>query len=225
MVRSSTTGLPNSKIFLPNSNLDSLVAFSNLLKPRFGQKSRDATTIAPKMLDWKSRQEERGNGGNTGIHGKRTRWGSIPPKETERSAPKRKIRRSPPTAPVAEERDEQGERGERMGMGEKKTPPAPDITPCPRLTAVVPRWWAVVPLRAVVLHTTSGSTASATTWLLDQRLTLKKKWKAKPKEREDRRDNTHTHNRPETTQTQTTTRNRASSGLSQERAVAEATYV
>ena len=29
--------------------------------------------------------------------------------------------------------------GERMGMGEKKTPPAPDITPGPRLTAVVPR--------------------------------------------------------------------------------------
>ena len=70
-----------------------------------------------------------------------------------------------------------------------------------------------------------GSTASATTLLLDQRLTLKKKRKAKPTEREDRRDNTHTHNRPETAQTQTTTRNRASSGLSQERAVARATYV
>ena len=50
-------------------------------------------------------------------------------------------------------RDEQGRGGERMGMGEKKTLPAPDIPPCPRLAAVVPRWWAVVP------HTTSGSTA------------------------------------------------------------------
>ena len=117
--------MPNSKINLPNINPKSLVAFSNLLKPRFGQKSRDATTIAPKTLDLKSRQEERRNGGNTGIHGKRTRWGTIPPKETERSAPEREIRRSPPAAPVAEERDEQGEGGERMGMGEKKLPLPP----------------------------------------------------------------------------------------------------
>ena len=125
MVRSGTTVLPNSKILQPNTNPNSLEAFSILLKPRSGQKSRDATAIAPRKLDWKSRQKETGNGGNTGIHGKRTRWGSIPPKETERSAPEREIRRSPPAAPVAEERDEQGEGGERMGMGEKKLPLPP----------------------------------------------------------------------------------------------------
>ena len=70
--------------------------------------------------------------------------------------------------------------------------PAPDITPSPRLSAVVPRWRAVVPLRAIVPLATSGSTASTTTRLLDQRLTLKKKRKARPKEREDPRGNTHT---------------------------------
>ena len=116
--------MPNSKINLPNINPKSLVAFSNLLKPRFGQKSRDATTIAPKMLDWKSRQEEKGSGGNTGIHGKRTRRGSTPLKEMERNAPERESHRSPPVVPVAEERGtEQG--GERMGMGEKKLPLPP----------------------------------------------------------------------------------------------------
>ena len=117
-------GMPNSKINLPNINPKSLVAFSNLLKPRFGQKSRDATTISPKTRDLKTRQEEKRNGGNTDIHGKRMRWGSIPSKETERSAPEREIRRSPPAAPVPEERGtEQG--GERMGMGEKKLPLPP----------------------------------------------------------------------------------------------------
>jgi len=125
VVRFGTTVLPNSKILQPNTNPHCLEAFSILLKPRSGQKSRDATAIAPKKLDWKSRHKETGNGGNTGIHGKRTRWGTIPPKETERSAPEREIRRSPPAAPVAEERDEQGERGERMGMGEKKLPLPP----------------------------------------------------------------------------------------------------
>ena len=94
VVRSGTTDLPNSKIFLPNSNRDSLVAFSNQLKPRFGQKSRDATTIAPKKQDLKTRQKETRNRGNTGIHGKRTRWGSTPPKEMERDAPKTEIYRS-----------------------------------------------------------------------------------------------------------------------------------
>ena len=98
MVRSGTTGLPNSKKFPPNINLDDLVAFSNQLKPRFSQKSRDATTIAPKKQDLKKRQNERRNGGNTGILGKRTRWGSTPPKEMERDAPETEIRRSPPAA-------------------------------------------------------------------------------------------------------------------------------
>ena len=79
VVRSGTTGLPNSKIFLPNSNRYSLVAFSNQLKPRFSQKSRDATTIAPKKQDLKTRQKERRNGGNTGIHGTKRGWGKIPP--------------------------------------------------------------------------------------------------------------------------------------------------
>ena len=139
MVRFGTSVLPNSKILQPNTNPDSLEAFSILLKPRSGQKSRDATAIAPRTLDWKSRQKETGNGGNTGIHGKRTRWGSIPLKETERSAPEREIRRSPPVAPVAEERDERGEGVSEWVWGEE-TPPAPDITPSPRLTAVVPLW-------------------------------------------------------------------------------------
>ena len=123
VVRSGTTVLPNSKIFLPNSNLDSLVAFSNLLKPRFSQKSRDATTIAPKTQDLKTRQKERRNRGNTGIHGKRMRWGSTPPKEMERGAPETEIRRSPPAASGGWREEE--ERGGRMGMGEKKSPPAP----------------------------------------------------------------------------------------------------
>ena len=114
--------MPNSKINLPNINPKSLVAFSNLLKPRFGQKSRDATATAPRVLDWKSRQEEKGSGGNTGIHGKRTRWGSIPPKETERGAPEREIRRSPPAAPVAEERDEQGEGVSEWVWGRRNSP-------------------------------------------------------------------------------------------------------
>ena len=63
MVRSGTTGMPNSKINLPNINPKSLVALSNLIKPRFGQKSRDATTTAPKTRDLKTRQEEKRNGG------------------------------------------------------------------------------------------------------------------------------------------------------------------
>ena len=127
MVRSGTTVLPNSKILQPNTNPNSLEAFSILLKPRSGQKSRDATAIAPRKLKGKSRQKETGNGGNTGIHGKRTRWGSIPPKETERSAPEREIRRSPPAVPVAGEREEQA-RGRANGYGGEETPPAPDIT-------------------------------------------------------------------------------------------------
>ena len=98
MVKSCTTRLPNSKILLPIMNPNSLVAFSNLLKPRFSQKSRDATTIAPKTLDLKSRQKERRNGGNTGIHGKRTGWGLTPLKEMERDDPEMAARRSPPVA-------------------------------------------------------------------------------------------------------------------------------
>ena len=77
----------------------------------------------------------------------------------ERSAPEREIRQSPPAVPVAEERDEQGEGGRANGYGGEETPPAPDITPCPRLTAVVPRWRVVVLLGAVVPLATSGSTA------------------------------------------------------------------
>ena len=117
-------GMPNSKINLPNTNPKSLVAFSKLLKPRFGQKSRDATTIAPKTRDLKTRQEEKRNGGNTGIHGKRTRWGSIPPKELERGGTKTAAGPSPPAA-KRRRSDEEDERVERMGMGEKATPPAP----------------------------------------------------------------------------------------------------
>ena len=95
MARSGTTGLPNSKILLPKLNPHSLDAFSKLLKPRFSQKLRDATTIVPKTLDLKYRQGERRNGGNTDIHGKRTRWGSTPPKDMERDGPEKKARRSP----------------------------------------------------------------------------------------------------------------------------------
>ena len=124
MVRSGTTVLPNSKILQPNTNPNCLEAISNLLKPRFGQKSKDATATAPKMLDWKPRQKEQENGGNTSIHGKRKRWGSTPPKGMERDGPEREIRRSPPTVPVAGEREEQA-RGVRMGMGEKKLPLPP----------------------------------------------------------------------------------------------------
>ena len=131
------------------------------------------------MLDWKSRQKETGNGGNTGIHGKRTRWGSIPPKETERSAPEREICRSPPAAPVAEERDEQGEGVSEWVWGRRNSP-------CPRYNPQPAPHSGSTALEG-------GSTASATTLLLDQRLMLKKKRKAKPKEREDRRGNTHTH--------------------------------
>ena len=124
MVRSGTIVLPNSKILQPNTNQNSLEAFSILLKPRSGQKSRDATAIAPKTLDWKSRQKETGNRGNTGIHGKRTRWGSYPPKEMERNAPEREIRWSPPARRLLE-RERNMQVGVRMGKGEKKLPLPP----------------------------------------------------------------------------------------------------
>ena len=144
VVRSGTTGLPNSKIILPNSNRDSLVAFFNQLKPRFSQKSRDATTIAPKKQDLKTRQKERRNRGNTGIHGKRTGWGSTPPKEMERDAPEMEIRRSPPAASGGwREEEERG--GEVNGYGGEETSPCPDLTPWSRPLAVVPRWGVVVP--------------------------------------------------------------------------------
>ena len=71
VVRSGTTVLPNSKILQPNTNPNCLEAIFILLKPRSGQKSRDATAIALKKLDWKSRHKEKENGSNTGIHGKR----------------------------------------------------------------------------------------------------------------------------------------------------------
>ena len=157
MVRSGTTVLPNSKILQPNINPHCLEAFSIQLKPRFGQKSIDAIATAPKMLDWKSRRKEQENRGNTGIHGKRTRWGSSPLKEMERNAPEKEIRRSPPAAPVAGETNRA--RGRANGYGGEENSPCPRYNPCPRLAAVVPRWWAVVPLGAVVPHTTSGSTA------------------------------------------------------------------
>ena len=145
MVRSGTTGLPNSKIFLPNSNQDSLVAFSNQLKPRFSQKSRDATTIAPKKQELKKRQNEIKNGGNTGIHGKRTRWGSTPPKEMERDAPDTEIRRSPPTTSGGW-REEEKRGGEVNGYGGEETSPCPDLTPWSHPSVIVPCWGAVVPL-------------------------------------------------------------------------------
>ena len=144
----------------------------------------------------------RGNGGDR-LH--RRKWRGAPRRGRSAGAlPRRRLLK----------RERNRARGRANGYGGEETPPAPDITPCPHLTAVIPRWRAIVPLGVVVPLATSGSTASATTRLLDQRLTLKKKRKARPKEREDRRSNTHTHNRPETTQTQPTTRNRASSGLS-----------
>ena len=179
--KSGTTVLPNSKIILPNINLDDLVAFSILLKPRSGQKSRDATAIAPRTLDWKSRQKETRNGGNTGIHGKRTRWGSIPPKETERSAPEREIRRSPPAAPVAEERDEQGEGVSEWVWGRRNSPcPRYNPQPTPHSGSTALEGGSTAGSGSAALE--GGSTASATTLLLDQRLTLKKKRKAKPTE-------------------------------------------
>ena len=115
-------GMPNSKINLPNINPKSLVAFSNLLKPRFGQKSRDATTIAPKTRDLKTRQEEKRNGGNTGIHGKRTRWGSTPPKEMERNGPETEGRRSLPAARWRSRERKRNQGTKQMGMGWRKPP-------------------------------------------------------------------------------------------------------
>ena len=129
-------GMPNSKINLPNINPKSLVAFSHLLKPRFGQKSRDATTIAPKTRDLKTRQEEKRNGGNTGIHGKRTGWGSTPPKEMERNGAETEGRRSLPAARCRwREEEEPGD--EANGYGVEETTPAHDLTPWPCPSAVV----------------------------------------------------------------------------------------
>ena len=84
----------------------------------------------------------------TGIHGKRTRWGSTPPREMERDALETEIRRS------GERRLERGrdKRGEVNGFGGEETSLCPDLTPWSRPSAVVPRWGAVVPL-------ISGSTA------------------------------------------------------------------
>ena len=124
-------GMPNSKINLPNINPKSLVAFSNLLKPRFGQKSKDATTIAPKTPDLKTRQEEKRNGGNTGIHGKRTRWGSTPPKEMERNGPETEGRRSPPAARWRWRERKRNEGTKQMDMGGGNHP-------CPRLNPLAP---------------------------------------------------------------------------------------
>ena len=91
----------------------------------------------------KSRQRENGNGGNTGIHGKRTRWGSIAPKELERDDTKTA---ACPSAPAARRRwsNEEHERVERMGMGEKDNSPCPDITSKAHPAMVVPLGWAVV---------------------------------------------------------------------------------
>ena len=124
VVKSSTIGLPNSKILLPIINPTSLVAFVNLLKPRFSQKSRDATTISPKTLDLKSRQKERRNGGNTGIHGKRTGWGSTPPKEMERDGPDMAAHRSPPTSSTTL-KHERGRGRLANGCGGERNSPCP----------------------------------------------------------------------------------------------------
>ena len=128
MVRSGTTGLPNSKILLPKLNPHSLDAFSKLLKPGFSQKSRDATTIAPKTLDLRTRQKERRNGGNTGIHGKRTGWGSTPPKGMERDGPETAARRSPPAA-RQRWREEEERGGGADGYGRDETSPPPRHNP------------------------------------------------------------------------------------------------
>ena len=50
------------KNILPNSNLESLVAFSNQLMPRFRQKSRDTTIIAPKKQELKGDKTKEGTG-------------------------------------------------------------------------------------------------------------------------------------------------------------------
>ena len=121
------------------------------------------------------------------------------------------------------ERNRRG--GVRMGMGEKKLP-LPRYNPHPRLSAVVPRWRAVVPLGAVVPLASGGSTAS------NQKQTSRQtKRKNTPRrtgrqrQEKDQQDNTH-----ETTNQNPLLQNKqqqkgASSGLSQERAVAGATYV
>ena len=153
MVRSGTTGLPNSKVLLPKLNPHSLGSYSIQLKPRFSQKSRDATTISPKTLDLKSRQKERRNRGNTGIHGKRTGWGSIPSKGMERDDPETAARQSPPAA-SRRWRDEEERVGGANRYGGDETSPCPDITPWSRPPMVVPLGWAVV-----LLVNISGSTA------------------------------------------------------------------
>ena len=108
------------------------------------------------------------------------------------TAPEREIRRSPPAALVAEERDEQGEGVSEWVWGRRNSPcPRYNPQPAPHSGSTALEGGSTAGSGSTALE--GGSTASATTLLLDQRLTLKKKPKAKPKEREDRRGNTHTH--------------------------------
>ena len=121
----------------------------------------------------------RGNGGDR-LH--RRKWRGAPRRGRSAGAlPRRRLLK----------RERNRARGRANGYGGEETPPAPDITPCPRLTAVVPRWRAVVPLGAVVPLATSGSTASATTRLLDQRLTLQKNESKGKRRRRPTRQHTH----------------------------------
>ena len=111
------------------NHLPSLAVSQVLPKPRFNKRIDECNKYSPKPR-FKKENQGRGDGGNTGIHGKRTRWGSIPPKEMERSAPEREIRRSPPAVSVA------GETRRTKGVSEWVW--GRETSPCPRYNPLTP---------------------------------------------------------------------------------------
>ena len=112
------------------------------------------------------------------------------------------------------ERERNRRGGVRMGMGEKKLP-LPRYNPHPRLSAVVPRWRAVVPLGAVVPLASGGSTASNQKKLLGkQKNANTPRRTGRQRQEKDQQDNTHeTMNRNPLLQSKQQQKERAQASL------------
>ena len=121
----------------------------------------------------------RGQGGDR-LH--RRKWRGAPRRGRSAGAlPRRRLLK----------REEQSEGASEWVWGRRNSPcPRYNPQPAPHSGSTALEGGSTAGSGSTALE--GGSTASATTLLLDQRLTLKKKRKAKPKEREDRRGNTHT---------------------------------
>jgi len=77
----------------------------------------------PENLEAKLRGKERGIRGETLFHGKRARWGSIPPGGMQGERSETKIRGGPPV-PFLGRREKEEVREEMNGYGGVGTPPA-----------------------------------------------------------------------------------------------------